>query len=299
MLPSPAAAGEGLRVGAVRRIPVALARPVPFGPMLDLRAIPLARYRASAWLAATGAAGDGLYSVVRYVIRLVRLLVLLTIWRGTLDGDSPADHAELSRVLTYTLIAGAFAMQLDAMTDIGDAIRDGRIATWFVAPVRVFGLAVANTIGRWFPSLLGYTLPVLLLAPLAGVDPRPASLGSGLAFIPSLGLAIAIGFALDLLLVSLMARTGWSLWDMRRLRVAFGTVLSGAIVPLAYMPWGLADWLPWFPLASMASAPLRIWTGDGDPVHLVAGQVAWATVGWVAALAAWGTQRERLVGYGG
>lgn len=254
------------------------------------------RYRASAWLAATGASGDGLYSAIRYVIRLLRLLVLLTIWRGVLGNE---DGSELGRVLTYTLVAGAFANQLDARTDLGDAIWDGRIATWFVAPVRVFGLAVANTLGRWAPSLVGYTIPVLALAPLVGVDPRPASIGAAVAFVPSIALAVAIGFSLDLLLVSLMARTGWSLWDMQRLRVTFGTVLSGAVIPLGYLPWGLADWLPWFPLASMASAPLRIWVGDGDPGLLIAGQAAWAMIGWIAALAAWGRQRERLVGYGG
>lgn len=263
------------------------------------RGLELGRYRASAWLAATGAAGDGLFSVVRYVIRLVRLLVLLAIWRGAIDATSPGGVAELARVLTYTLVAGAFANQLDARTDLGVAIWDGRIATWFVAPVRVFGLAVANTIGRWMPSLLGFTLPVLLCAPLVDVDPRPASVGAAALFVPSLALAIAIGFALDLLLVSVMARTGWSLWDMQRLRVAFGTLLSGAIVPLAYLPWGLADWVPWLPLAAMASAPLRVWTGDGDPASLILGQLAWAVVAWTGALAAWGTQRERLVGYGG
>jgi ABC-2 type transport system permease protein len=254
------------------------------------------RYRANTWLAATGASGDGLYSAVRYVIRLLRLLVLLTIWQSVLGQGSPS---ELARVLTYTLVAGALANQLDARTDLGEAIWDGRITTWFVAPVRIYGLAVANTFGRWLPSLLGYTLPVMLLAPFLGVDPRPASVTASLTFIPSLALAIAIGFAVDLLLVSLMARTGWSLWDMQRVRFAIGTVLSGAVIPLAYLPWGLADWLPWLPLASMASAPLRIWIGDGDPATLIAMQAAWAAIGWVAALAAWSRQRERLVGYGG
>jgi ABC-2 type transport system permease protein len=165
--------------------------------------------------------------------------------------------------------------------------------------VRVYGLAIANTLGRWLPSFAGFTVPVILLAPLAGVDPRPASATAALAFIPSLAIAILIGFALDLLLVSLMARTGWSHWDMQRLRVAFGTVLSGAVIPLAYLPWGLADWLPWLPLASMASTPLRIWTGDANPVALIAVQAAWAMIGCTAAYLAWGRQRERLVGYGG
>ncbi|NDE76909.1 MAG: hypothetical protein EB039_12745 [Proteobacteria bacterium] len=86
---------------------------------------------------------------------------------------------------------------------------------------------------------------------------------------------------------------------MQRLRTAFGTLLTGAVIPLAFFPWGLGAILAWTPLAAMASAPLRIYTGDGDAWNLMAGQVVWVVVMGGASIAIWSRMRERLVGYGG
>lgn len=265
------------------------------------------RYRASIWLAATGASGDGVYVVARYAVRLIRLVVLLAIWKQALNpgsgslserigGDDPS--AVLSKILTYTVVSSAFALQLDARTDLGEAVWDGRIAVWSLAPVRVFGLAIANTFGRWIPVLLGYSLPILLCAPLLGVETFPAS-GAGWPFLLSLMLAVAVGFAIDLLLVSLMVRTGWSLWDMQRMRMAFGTLLSGAIVPLRYFPWDVGQYLVWSPLAAMASAPLEIFVGSDEVGPLLLRQASWVIALWIVALRFWARQRERLLSYGG
>ncbi len=49
----------------------------------------------------------------------------------------------------------------------------------------------------------------------------------------------------------------------------------------------------------MASAPLRIYTGDGHAWNLLAGQMVWVVLMGGASLAVWSRMRERLVGYGG
>jgi len=76
-------------------------------------------------------------------------------------------------------------------------------------------------------------------------------------------------------------------------------VLSGALVPLALLPWNLGAILQWLPFASLASAPLRIYTGTGDPRFLLALQAAWSVVLWVLARRLWQHYREQLVSYGG
>jgi ABC-type uncharacterized transport system permease subunit len=82
------------------------------------------------------------------------------------------------------------------------------------------------------------------------------------------------------------------------LRGAILGVLSGALLPLAILPWGLGKVFDWLPFASMASAPLRIYTGTGSwPVLLL--QAGWAVVLWLVAAWLWRACRERLVGYGG
>ncbi len=194
----------------------------------------LHRYRETVLLASSGEAGDGFSIVLRYAIRFVRLLVLLSVWEVVFASRDLSSVAVLGTVRTYTLVAGAFRMFLDARSDLGEAIWDGRIATWFVVPVPVFGHATAVMVGKWVPLFRGFTLPVCLASPLLGVDARPSSLYAGILFVPALACSVSIGLSVDLLLASLMVATGSSVWDMQRLRTAFGTLLTGAVIPLSF-----------------------------------------------------------------
>jgi ABC-type uncharacterized transport system permease subunit len=84
-----------------------------------------------------------------------------------------------------------------------------------------------------------------------------------------------------------------------RVRDAVTTLLSGSLLPLVMLPWGIGNVFAWLPFASMASAPLKIYTGTGDPLWLLPVQAAWSVVLWPAALWLWRANREKLVAYGG
>ena len=88
----------------------------------------------------------------------------------------------------------------------------------------------------------------------------------------------------------------WLIVDVRR---AIEGVLSGALLPLAMLPWGLGSVLEWLPFASMAWAPLAIYTGVSDAAPLLLGQAVWSLVLWPLGLWVWNASRERVVGYGG
>ena len=95
---------------------------------------------------------------------------------------------------------------------------------------------------------------------------------AGLAFLPSLILAISVGLALDFILSGLMIYLEHSIYAAIRVRMAVTTLLSGAVLPLALLPWGLGAIFEWLPFAATASVPLRIYTGTGDPVPDGAGR---------------------------
>jgi ABC-2 type transport system permease protein len=121
--------------------------------------------------------------------------------------------------------------------------------------------------------LVCFSIPLLLLAPLLGVDPRAVDPGAGGLLLVSLGLAVAVGLALEF--------------------------LSGALVPLALLPWGLGEVFAWLPFAATASAPLRIYTGTGDALPLLAMQAGWAVALWPLANWLWRANREKLAFHGG
>lgn len=239
-----------------------------------------------------GLVGDGL-------LRLLRVALLLALWRSVLAGKGVVSGMSLEAVMTYTLVAEVFARQLSDRSSIDGALWDGSIAQRFLRPMGLYGQFAAEMVGEWVPGLLLFSVPLVLLAPLLGVDPLPVSWTAGLWFGLSLVLGIVVGLALDVLFAAGMVFLDHSVYALQQIRDAVSVLLSGAIVPLALLPWGLGEWLAWLPFASLASAPLRIYTGTGDPLFLVPVQLGWCLVLWVAAHGLWRYNRERLVSHGG
>ena len=256
------------------------------------------RYLATARMATAGYVADGLYVAFDYALRLLRVLVLLALWRIILGPDGAGGMATAA-VLTYTLIAAAFSEQIAIRTTMDEALWNGSLANYFLRPHWLVGGFAAETAGKWTIDFVVFSLPLLAMSPLFGVDPRPASALDGVLFVVSLGLAISVGFAVELLFVALLVMLEMNVWAMRQVRGAVESILAGSVVPLALLPWGLGAVFAWTPYAAMASAPLRIYTGTGDPLPLLLGQLAWSIVLWPLGGWLWRAHRERLVGYGG
>jgi ABC-2 type transport system permease protein len=256
-------------------------------------------YRKTAVMAASATLGESRLFLLDYALRLLRVLVLLAIWRTVLPRHGTVNGLSLAAVLTYTLIAEVFAEQLLIHTDATGDLWSGNVTTRMVQPIGLFGHYAAMTVGIWLIGLALFSLPLLALAPLLGVDPRPASLGAGLLFALSLALAVALGLAVEFCFVGLTVAFALNPWIVSRVRDAFALLLSGAVLPLALLPWGLGGVFAWLPFASMASAPLQIYIGVGSPGQLLALQAVWCLALWPLARWLWWANREKVVGYGG
>ena len=104
-------------------------------------------------------------------------------------------------------------------------------------------------------DLLLFSLPLLCLAPLLGVNPLLASAGAALLFVCSLTLALLVAAALDFIFASIMVLLEHSVYAMMKIRSAVSALLSGAVIPLALLPWGIGDVLGYLPFAALAEAP--------------------------------------------
>lgn len=255
-------------------------------------------YAKTVGMSAAAAIGDSRLLLADAGLRVVRVLVLVAIWRTLVGPGEVVGGFTLPRLLTYTLLAEIFAEQLQAKSELDGWLWEGTIASRLQAPMSLVGQLASQLFGSWVFGFVAVSVPVLALAPLLGVDPLPASWSAGLMFVPSLVLAVAIGLAVDVILAAVTVAYGLTVWLVGMLRAALFGVLSGAILPLAILPWGLGAVFDWLPFASMASAPLRVYTATGSAV-LLALQAGWAVVLWLVAHHLWRTNRERLVGYGG
>ena len=271
-------------------------------PMESIRlpGLPLLRaYAKTASMAATAQFSDGLLAGIELLLRLGRVLILLALWRAVLGDQGEANGLTTAALLTYALIGEVFADQLLVRTDLSSVIWEGTIATRLLWPIGLVSLFLSDAIGRWCFGWLLFSLPVLLLAPFIGVDPRPASIAHGGLFIVSLVLAIAVGVAIEFIFAALVFIFEQPVWMLDAIRRAITLLLSGQVLPLALMPWGIGEVFAWLPFASMASAPLQMFVGAGDPVRLLLIQVFWAIALWPLAQWLWIVGREKTVGYGG
>jgi ABC-2 type transport system permease protein len=256
-------------------------------------------YWRTAAMAAAAFVGDSRLFLFDYALRLLRVLLLLALWRQILGPGDEVSGYTIATVLTYTLINEVFADQLSARTELVQAFWEGTFVNRLLQPVGFVGLFVAEMVGRWLFNLAVFSLPLLLLSPLLGIDPRPASLAAGGLFVASLVLAVSVAVALDFIFGGLTIALEAPVWLIEQVRGAVVAVLSGVLVPLALLPWGLGAILDYLPFAATASAPLRIYVGTGQPLPLMLMQLGWAIVLWPLALWIWAAGRERVVGYGG
>jgi ABC-type uncharacterized transport system permease subunit len=259
----------------------------------------LRAHLATVKIAAFGPLADGMWAVASVGLRFVRVLILLAIWPTLIPPGETVSGYRLGAVLTYSLVAEVFSAQLDVRTPMAAALWDGAIATRFTWPMPLATQNAAETIGGWAVPMLLVSAPLLLLAPLLGVDPRPASTAHLALFLVSLVLAMAVGMAIDMAFTVLTVRIDIAVWLLNSTRAVTQAICSGAWVPLALLPFHLGALFDWLPFASAASAPMRIYTGTGDPLALIALQTAWAIVLVAAVRAAWNASRERVALYGG
>ena len=253
----------------------------------------------TAAMEAASVIGESALYLVQFVFRFLRVVMLLAVWRTLLGAPGDAPGITLGALLTYTLIAEVFADQLTPNTEIEWSLHDGGIATRFLQPLSLVGQFSALMAGRWVFTFLLFSLPLLLISPLLDVNAAPASGADAVLFVLSLLLTMVVGVAFDFIFAALLVYLEGSAYIVSRVRRALGLLLSGSVIPLALMPWGLGEVLQWSPFAALASAPLRIYTGTGDPVVLLALQIFWSVVLWLLANALWRRSRERLSSYGG
>lgn len=262
-------------------------------------ALALRRDAKTAAMAAMSKVGESRIFLLEYLLRFARVGVLLSLWHVILAGRGVVSGMTLAQVLTYTLIAEVFADQFVCQTELADDLWMGTIATRLLHPVNLVEHYAADMAGRWVFGLALVSAPLLLVAPLLGVNPLPASPLAGALFVVSLALAICVGLAMEFFFASLTLMLEQSVWVIARIRRAVAAILSGSLLPLALLPWGIGNVFGWLPFAATASAPLQIYTGTGNVALLLLMQAGWCVVMWLVAGWLWRANRERMVGHGG
>ncbi len=246
-----------------------------------------------------GEVGDSPLFLLDYALRLLRVLVLLALWRIILECRAAQAPMPLAAVLTYTVVGEVFAEQLAVRTTLTPAFWEGTLVMRFLRPMGLVRQLSAEMLGRWAVHFALFSVPLFLISPLLGVDPRPGTPSAAAFFAISITLAILVGLAMEALFGAAVVALEQPVWIIEYLRTAIASLLSGSLLPLAYYLSGLGDVFGWLPFAAMAWAPLAIFTGTGNAGILLVSQALWVLILWPVADWLWRSNREKLVGYGG
>lgn len=233
--------------------------------------------------------------LAQYVLQAAALGALLMIWRSLFLQGADMQGMTLNQLYAYTILSTVLNPLLNVRTPASGWLHDGTMLGLYQRPAGVLAQLAAHTVGGWVMRLACLSAPVLVVALLAGVDMRPATL----LFLPSLALAVLQGFAVDYLFACLLIRLRNLEWCVHCLREALSAILCGSLIPFAALPWGIGGILQLSPFGTLAGAPLSVYTGLADPMPILLAQVGWNIVLWPLAIRCFAASRERMVSYGG
>lgn len=238
--------------------------------------------------------GGVLYLIPPMLSQAMYLIPMLFLWRVALSSGVEAELS-LPQMLSYTWLASVLADLLVVKTPATGWLSEGELVKLYGRPLSVLGQLVAQTFGGWLPNLLIFSLPMLAIAPLFGISVRPVSAG----FWVSLFLCVSLGFAIDFIFACLSIRLKNKSWLVERVRMAVVSVLSGTVIPMRLLPFGIGKVLKYQPFASLGGAPLSVFVGAAEVGPTVAVQLFWNITLWACALYAFGRSQERMASYGG
>ncbi len=244
--------------------------------------------------------GSFLFVAGEYMVHFLKFFILILMWKSLAKGGVDLNGMTLSQLLTYTLMASVLRQQLEIVTGATASLWEGSIVGRYLRPMPIFTSFITETIGRWWiPVWLFYSLPMLLISPLFGINPLPSRAIDGLLALVSLVLSASLGFALDFLFASIAIRLKNACWAANQIREAISALLSGALIPFAMFSDAVGTVLSWLPFGSIANAPLSIYIGTNQAGFLIGLQLFWNIVIWWISVIIFKKSEERMISFGG
>jgi ABC-2 type transport system permease protein len=233
--------------------------------------------RAEAWLGLVG----GLFA----------MLAVYYVWRSVFSArsGSPLAGFDWQQIKAYLIISlAAMSLVTFDWTIVGQ-VRDGAIAFELVRPVDFQKARFAEGIGAAVFEVLTVAGLGVVIALLFGGVYLPQRPESGLLFAISFLLVIPLQFGV-VYPFALMALWDLNYYGIQITRIALVSILSGAVIPLAFFPHWFQTLAAVLPFRGIVSTPASIYlerVGDEQALRLIAEQLGWAVILWVACRGVW------------
>ncbi|MGH8792197.1 MAG: ABC transporter permease [Stackebrandtia sp.] len=229
----------------------------------------------------------------------LRVVLFAAIWRAVYDGRASVDGVALETMTAYVSMAALHTILLrdDLTRWVEHRVRSGVVAMDLIRPVGLFEQCVWGQVAQAIvrvPTILAVTPAAALFSGFVA----PAST-------PVYALSAALGWAVNCCVFLLLASAAFWTLELGGMNFLFFVVngfLSGAMVPLWFMPDWLRVVLEWLPFQATLYTPVAIYVGQitgADAWRAVVVQTAWLLLLGGAAAWMWRCAVGRVVSQGG
>lgn len=235
---------------------------------------------------------------------LLRSYFLFLFWVAVYRSRQIVGGIPISVMITYatlsTIQSNYFLYGSPRRWRLQERIREGNIVIDLLRPYHFLLAMFAGDLGEMLASvpLLGATL---IFAFFMGAMHLPATFGAGIAYL----LSLFLGFILNFLVTTIISLVAFWTFElsgidwMSNLLISF---LSGALIPLWFLPAFLQQLVGFLPFTGIVYFPVAIYVGEikGQALWLsFVNQMFWSVVLILLALWIWKSAQHKLVVQGG
>lgn len=233
---------------------------------------------------------------------IVMIFVNIAIWRAIYEEEATLEGLQFKLVMTYIVLS--FLMQSIFVMDeyfIQAKVRSGSISTDMLRPISFLTYVFSHNIGRMLFRIVIQLSPALLVAILFIKILPP--------FSPLIAVYFAVSVVLGYLVLYSINLTVWltSFWYFEifsfiTIKDAAVMILSGALLPIWFMPEWLYRIVQITPFGSIYSVPISIYLGQLPEAEMYTKlllQLVWIIIFQGIARLMWHRAVKRIVVQGG
>lgn len=205
-------------------------------------------------------------------------MVYLALYWSKPDGASVQGFTT-DDVVTYTWIGQSLIMPVVfwGWWQIVDTIRSGTVVMDLLKPMDFYRYWLSRDLGRFLAQIILRMIPTLLVGQMLFGLVWPETWQRMAAFCVSVPFAVIISFSMRFML------NLWGFWlldhrGISNLVFVITGVFTGHLLPIAWYPAPLRDFINLLPFRSMLMTPVELWLGQISISQGISLQVFWAVV---------------------
>lgn len=239
---------------------------------------------------------------MRIVDTCLKVFIFWCIYQALYGGRNEIDGITFEMVMTNFILSIGLgsAFYLDEGY-LPYRINNGSIGTELLKPISFRGILLASDLGNICFCLLFEFVPAIIVAVLSVGMNKPHSVEAFAAFLISVLLGFLVLWTLNFIFQSL---SFWliNIWSLQTIKNVFVNVLSGAMIPLWFMPDWMQGFIQFTPFSSIYFEPVKIYLGQQTGIDILISfirQGCWIVVLAVIGELIWRRGIRRLVIQGG